>query len=89
MKVLTCILSFLNLYIGGNNFLNAIHVLHTSKYSQTATVVYAILFLGMAAAGLYFAFIKHNLKLALIIEIGPWILAIIFLLINMLTADYK
>jgi hypothetical protein len=38
-----------------SSFLNGIHVLHTSKYSQTTTVIFTGLFLGLGAAGFYFS----------------------------------
>jgi hypothetical protein len=51
--------------------------------------VFAILFLLMGIAALFFLFIKHQNKIALWIGIGPWILALLFLLFNMMTSDYK
>ncbi len=89
MKFLIWLLSITNIYLGTKNLLNAIHVLQDSKYSQGATVVFAILFLSMGIGGLYFLLAKHNYKLALLVEIGPWVLALLFLLFNMLTSDYK
>jgi len=88
-KVLAWIISSINLYIGIRFMLNVVHLLQTSKYSKTATLIYAILFLGMGLLGIYFTGFKHNNGLALWIGIGPWALALIFLLINMLTGDYK
>jgi hypothetical protein len=89
MKFVIWILSVINIYLGSRNFLNVIHVLQDSKYSQSATTVFAILFLGMGIAGLYFSLVKNNYKLALIVEVGPWILALLFLVFNMMTSDYK
>lgn len=89
MKYVIWIISALNIYLGGRNFLNVIGVLQDSKYSQTATTVFAILFLGMGIAGLYLSLVRKNYKLALIVEVGPWILALLFLLVTMLTSDYK
>jgi hypothetical protein len=89
MKYIIWILSAINSYLGAINFLNIIHVLHDSKYSQSATTVFAILFLGMGIAGLYFSLVKHNYKMALLAEVGPWIFALLFLVFNMMTGDYK
>jgi len=88
-RILAGLIAVLNVYIGIRFLLNVLHILQTSKYSKTATLVYAVLFLGMGLAGLYFSFFKPDNKLALWIGIGPWALALIFLLINMLTGDYK
>jgi hypothetical protein len=88
MKYIIWILSILNIYIGMRCFLNVINVLQDSKYSQGATVVFAILFLSMGIGGLYFAW-KENYKLALLIELGPWVLGLLFLFVNMLIGDYK
>lgn len=88
-KLLAWIISSINVYIGIRFMLNVLHVLQTSKYSKTATFIYAILFLCMGLLGIYFSCIKHNNGLALWIGIAPWVLALIFLFINMLTGDYK
>ena len=89
MKIIVVIISALNLYLGIRYLLNVVNILQTSKYSQTATVVFAILFLGMGIAGAYFSLWKNNPKAGLLVGVGPWLLALIFLLINMLTSDYK
>jgi hypothetical protein len=89
MKFLTWAISAVNIYFGIYFFLNVIHVLQSSKYSQTATLVFAILFGCMGAGSLYILLMKNNLKLALLLGIGPWVLSLIFLLINMMTGDYK
>ncbi len=89
MKYIVWILCSVNFYLGLRSFLNAIHVLQTSKYSQTATVLFAILFLSMGGAGLYLSIIKSNARLALLVSIGPWLIALLFLLLNMMTQDYK
>ncbi len=89
MKFIVWIIIAINIYLGFDAFLNVIGVLQSSKYSRTATIVFALLFLGMGLYGLYLAFIKQNYKGALWLGIGPWLLALIFLLINMLISDYK
>ena len=89
MKYIVWIISSVNIYLGLLSFLNAIHVLNTSKYSQTATVLFAILFLLMGGAGLYLSIMKNNTKPALLVSIGPWVIALLFLLFNMMTQDYK
>jgi hypothetical protein len=78
-----------NVYLGLRCFLNAIHVLHTSKYSQTTTVIFAILFLGLGAAGFYFTIFKPDLKLALWIAFGPWILAFVVLFLQMILGNHQ
>ncbi len=89
MKYFAWILCFINAYFGSYYFLNAVYILQSSKYSETATIVFAISFLIMCAAGFYFSFIKINYKAAIWVGVGPWIIGLIFLFINMLTADYK
>jgi hypothetical protein len=59
MKYIVWIISAINVYLGLRNFLNVIHVLQTSKYSRTATAVFAILFLGMGIGG--FTFPSQNI----------------------------
>lgn len=89
MKFLAWILIIVNAWFGVRAFLNAIHVLQTSKYSQTATVVFALLFISMTAAGIYFLLVKQDTRLAMWIGTGPWALALLFLLFNMFTQDYR
>lgn len=63
MKYLVWLISSVNVYFGLRCFLNAIHVLKTSKYSQGTTVLFAVLFLGLGAAGFYFT-LQPSLLLA-------------------------
>ena len=88
-KLVAAILLCIDAIMGARFFLNVIHVLGTSKYSKTATIIYAILFLGLAVTGFYFLFIQPNTRVALWLSIGPWALITLGLLINMLTGDYK
>ena len=88
MKPLAWLISAVNVYFGLRCLLNAVHVLHTSKYSQTSTVIFAILFLGLGAAGVYFLIARNEPKLALWISLGPWVLALVVLFITMVTSRY-
>ncbi len=89
MKWLAWIITVMNAYFGIYFLLNAFNILKSSKYSQTATVVFAVLFILMTAAAVYIMITKPGYKLALLIGAGPWILSLLFLLFNMLTSDYK
>lgn len=89
MKFLVWLICAVNVYLGLRCFLNAIHVLHTSKYSQTTTVIFAILFLGLGAAGFYFSIFKSDLKLALLIAFGPWVLALVVLFLQMILGNHQ
>lgn len=87
MKYLVWVISGINLYFGFRAFLNAIHVLQTSKYSQATTVVFAILFLGLGAYGVYAARTNVNPRTGLLIGIGPWVLALAVLFITLVTSN--
>ncbi len=89
MKYVIWLISAVNVCFGVNFLLNALNILHNSKYSQGATKIYAVLFLAMGLAGIYWSVVKPNLKLALLISIGPWVLALAFLFVTMITSDYK
>lgn len=89
MKFIVWLISAVNVYFGLRCFLNAIHVLHTSKYSQTTTVNFAILFLGLGAAGFYLTIVCNEPKLALLICFGPWLLAAVVLFITMITSNHQ
>jgi hypothetical protein len=89
MKYFVWLISSVNVYFGLRCFLNAIGVLQTSKVSQASTVTFAILFLGLGAAGFYFAIFQGNAKLALLISFGPWVLAFFILLFSLLTGKQR
>ena len=89
MKFLVWLISAVNVYLGLRSFLNAIHVLHTSKYSQTTTVIFAILFLGLGAAGFYLTLVRNEPRLALLICFGPWVLAGVVLFITMISSSHQ
>jgi hypothetical protein len=89
MKYVVWLVSALNVYLGLRAFLNAIGVLQTSKYSQATTVIFAILFLGLGAAGFYVTMARNNPKLGMLVAVGPWLLALVVLFITMVTSDYK
>ena len=89
MKYLVWVLSAINLWFGGRSLLNAIGVLQTSKYSQATTWIFALLFLALGVAGFYLAIVRHDVKLGLLVALGPWVLAIVVLFITMLTSNYQ
>jgi hypothetical protein len=89
MKYLVWLISGVNVYFGLRCFLNAIHVLHTSKYAQSTTVIFAILFLTLGAAGFYFTIAKGDPKLGLLVSFGPWVLAIVVLFIQMIVGKQQ
>lgn len=89
MKYLVVLLSAINLYFGGRCFLNFVGVLQTSKYSRGATGVFAVLFIGLGALGCLLALVKGDVKLGLLIAVGPWILGLVILLFSMLTSSYQ
>lgn len=89
MKWLAWIITAINIYFGAFFLLNSLSILKSSKYSQTATIVFAILFTTMATASAYVMLVKTNYKLAMFIAAGPWILSLLFLFLNMITGDYK
>lgn len=89
MKCFIWFISAVNVYFGVNCLLNALNILQNSKYSQGATKIFAFLFLFMGLAGIYGSVIKPNLKLALLISLGPWVLALVFLFVTMITSDFK
>lgn len=89
MKVLVWLISAVNVYFGLRCLLNVIGVLQTSKYSQTTTVIFTILFLGLGAAGFYLSIMKHDQKMALLVAFGPWVLALVVMLFTMLTSRYQ
>lgn len=88
-KLIAAVLLTIDGILGFRFFLNAVNLMQTSKYSKTATIIYAIIFLALAAAGFYFLFLKPRMRLALWLSIAPWALIIIGLFINMVTGDYK
>lgn len=78
-----------NAYMGGDFLLNALGIFQTSKYSASATWVYAIVLLLMGGAGVYFCAFKGDCKTALWIGAGAWVVIFLFLLGNMIFGKYN
>lgn len=52
-------------------------------------MIFAIRFFGLGAAGCYLSMAKNNAKLALLVALRPWALALVVLFITLVTSDYK
>lgn len=89
MKFIVWLISAVNFYFGLRCFLNAVGILKTSKYAQSTTVIFAILFLALGAAGFYVSIFQHDQKLALLICFGPWVLGLLIMFFTLITSDYK
>jgi hypothetical protein len=89
MKFLVWIISAINLYFGLRCFLNAVHVLHTSKYSQSTTVIFAILFLAFGSVGLFLSIMRDEQRLGLLVGGGPWVLGLVILFVSMVTGKQQ
>ena len=89
MKIFVWLITALNLWFGGYNFLNAVGVLRSAKYAQVTTVIFGVLFLCMGVYGAYTAYSGTNLKLALWLGIGPWLLAIVVMFLAMITGSQQ
>lgn len=87
MKWLVWSITLVNIYFGGNALLNALGVLQSSKYARSTTVIAAVLFLGMGAYGAYTAWTAGNLRAALWIGIGPWVLMLVVLFLTMILSN--
>jgi phosphoglycerol transferase MdoB-like AlkP superfamily enzyme len=88
-KAISIIFLIFDLYIGTRFLLNVLNILHTSKYSKGATLAYAIIFLSLSIIGFVLLFSKTNTKWVFWMSIGPWLLMIVLLFLNMLVGDYK
>jgi hypothetical protein len=88
VKYLALAIAALNLYLGMRCFLNLVHVLNDSKYSTASTTVFAILFLTLGAASVYYTIWSANPKLALWLGIAPWLLSFVVLFFSMLMSDH-
>lgn len=89
MKYLALAIAALNLYLGTRNFLNVVHVLHDSKYSTASTAIFAVLFLGLGAAAVYYALWGGNAKIALWLGVGPWALSLVILFFSMSLSNHQ
>ena len=89
MKWLTWLFTIINIYFAIYFLLNALHLLGSSKYAQSATVVFAVLFTVMAAGSACIMPSSSDYKVALLVNAGPWVLSLLFLFFNMVTSDYK
>lgn len=89
LKIIAVLILGFNSYIGLRFLLNVFHILQTTKYSKTATLVYAIIFLCLAVVGFYFLLSVKKVKLSFWIGFAPWVFLLLFLFLNMLFGDYK
>jgi hypothetical protein len=89
VNYLAWIVAAINLFMGLRAFLNTIHVLQTSKYSQAATAGFALLFLVTGFTGFYFSIFRSNTTYSLIAGLAPWIIGLLLLLFSLIFADYK
>jgi hypothetical protein len=88
VKLIVWVISAVNLWLGLRAALNVVGVLQTSKYAQSTTAIFALLFLGLGAAGFYVTVVKNDPRLGLIVSVGPWVLAAVILFVSMTTSRY-
>ncbi|MCB0694245.1 MAG: hypothetical protein KDC19_08420 [Saprospiraceae bacterium] len=88
MKILIWLFSILNLGLGLRNLLNVVGILQTSKYAPQSTLLFGLLFLAMAGGALYMMLVREQVKPALWIAVGPWILALVVIVIQLMTGKY-
>lgn len=89
MKILIVTIALINGYFGGSNLLNVLNVLNDTKYSKGSTAAFAVIFLTMSVLSLYIGFINKNLKFALWIGVGPWMLGLMVLFFVMITSKWN
>ncbi len=87
MKVFALLFAAVNIYLGARCFLNLVGVLQTSKYGTGTTALFAVLFLGFAAAAVWFAFWGNNPKLAFWLGFGPWALALVVMFFTLILSN--
>lgn len=88
MKILIWLFAILNLGLGLRNLLNVAGVLQTSKYAPQTTLLFGLLFLAMGGGALYMMLVRGQLRPALWISLGPWILALVAMVIQLMTGKY-
>lgn len=88
MKILIWLLAILHIGLGLRNLLNVAGVLQTSKYAPQSTLLFGLLFLAMGGAALYLMLVRGQLKPAVWISLGPWILALVVMVIQLMTVKY-
>ncbi len=87
LKFIITMFLLLDLGIGINFLLNALHIFDNSKYSQGATILYSIIFIVLSVLGIYYLFFISNHRIALWISIGPWLLVFIILFLSMIFSN--
>lgn len=87
-KIVASFISGVNIYYGFWFLLNALNILQESKYSKASTIVIALLLLFMGVFAIYLIALKNLPRMALWVGIGPWLIALVFLFIVMITSDY-
>ena len=69
--------------------LNALNILQSSKYSNYANITFAVLFGGVAIAGIYLLQIKKNNSLSFLIVSAPWTIGLLILMASLIFSNYK
>jgi hypothetical protein len=88
-KMIASLFLLADAYLGIRFLLNSLNILQISKYGKGATLLYGILFTGLAIAGVYILFFRNQPRWALWISVGPWLLLLVFQLAVLLFSDYK
>ncbi len=88
-RIIATLFLLADAYIGIRFLLNSLNILQTSKYGKGATLLYGLVFTALALAGFYVLFVRGQVKWALWISAGPWVLLLVIQLAAMLFSDYK
>jgi hypothetical protein len=77
------LISSVHLFHGTRCFLNVIGVLQTSRYALATTASFGALFLGFGLTSGWFATWGENVSLAMWLAAGPWVLALLVLIVSL------
>jgi hypothetical protein len=85
MKLIVWAFVILDAWLGLRALLSVVGILQTSKYAPATTALFAILMLGFAAGCIYFLRFRDDLKTALLLAIGPWLLGAAVMFVALIT----
>lgn len=88
MKYVAWVVAALSLYLGLGFLLNVLGLEHDSKYSDGATAVFALVFLGVGLGAIYLS-LRRRPKLGAALAIAPFAIIVVAVFVALTTSRWQ
>ena len=88
MKFVAWAVAAVSLYLGLGNLLNVVGLEHDSKYSDGATALFALFFLGIGFGVIYLS-LKGSPKRALMLGVAPFVLIAAVMFVVLASSNWQ